>query len=470
MNPRNTSIPETPEPAATSGAPKSPATASQIEAARAGHFTDTLTLAAQHEGLGAEILQQRVAQGTVVILANNRRPVTVAKAVGHGCRVKVNANLGTSPAQVNVEEELEKLELAKKAGADSVMDLSTGGDLDKIRRLLLAAADLPLGTVPIYQAVVEASRQGRTVEDLNPEELFAVIERHAEDGVDFVTVHCGVTLKALERMRRQGRVTDIVSRGGAFLARWMQARGEENPLYEQFDRLVALAKRYDLTLSLGDGLRPGSIADANDRAQMEELLTLGELAAEAQRAGVQVMIEGPGHVPLNEVEAAIRAEKSVCRGAPFYVLGPLVTDAAPGYDHITSAIGGAIAAYAGADFLCAVSPSEHLGLPTPADVYLGVMASRIAGHAADLARGDTRAWEQDRSISACRKALDWEGQAVFALDPEYVRRYREEHPITQGDDETCTMCGEFCALKVAAVGDRAQAADLCGLDRARAFR
>lgn len=455
MSPQNTNTPEA---------------TSQIEAARAGRPTDSLLAAAREEALEPEILRERVAQGTAVILANNRRPATVAKAVGRDCRVKVNANLGTSPARVDVEEELKKLELAKKAGADTVMDLSTGGDLDRIRRLLLEAADLPLGTVPIYQAVVEAARRGKTVEDLDPEEIFAVIERQAEDGVDFVTVHCGVTLKALERMHRQGRVTDIVSRGGAFLARWMLARTRENPLYEQFDRLIALAKRYDLTLSLGDGLRPGSIADANDRAQMEELLTLGELAAEAHRAGVQVMIEGPGHVPLDEVEAAIRAEKAVCSGAPFYVLGPLVTDAAPGYDHITSAIGGAVAAYAGADFLCAVSPSEHLGLPTPTDVYLGVMASRIAAHAADLARGDTRAREQDRNISACRKALDWEGQARFALDPEYVRRYREEHPTTHGDERTCSMCGEFCALKVAAVEDRGRATGSCGLEQTGTFR
>jgi len=441
-----------------------PAT-TQMEAARAGCLTDALLAAAREDRLDPETLRTRVAQGTVVILASNRRPARLAKAVGQGCRVKVNANLGTSPARVNLDEELEKLALAKKAGAHTVMDLSTGGDLDKIRRLLLEASDLPLGTVPIYQAVAEAASQGRPVEELDPEEIFAVIERQAEDGVDFMTVHCGVTLKALERMRRQRRVTDIVSRGGAFLARWMLARGRENPLYADFDRLVAIARRYDLTLSLGDGLRPGSLADANDRAQMEELLTLGELAAEARRAGVQVMIEGPGHVPLHQIETAIKIEKAVCNGAPFYVLGPLVTDAAPGYDHITSAIGGAIAAYAGADFLCAVSPSEHLGLPTPSDVFLGVMASRIAAHAADLARGDLESWEQDRNISACRKALDWEGQARFALDPECVRTYRAEHPTTGGDPSTCSMCGDFCALKVSPGLEEARAAEPCPLGR-----
>jgi len=351
---------------------------------------------------------------------------------------------------VNIDEELQKLRAAKKAGADTVMDLSTGGDLNAIRRTLLEAADLPLGTVPIYQAVVEAAQKGQTVEDLDAEEIFAAIERHAEDGVDFITVHCGVTMRALERLRRQGRVTNIVSRGGAFLARWMLAHERENPLYEHFDRLLDIARKHDLTLSLGDGLRPGSIADANDRAQVEELLTIGELAAEAQKVGVQVMIEGPGHVPLNQIEAAIKLEKSVCLGAPFYVLGPLVTDAAPGYDHITSAIGGAIAALAGADFLCAVSPAEHLGLPTPQDVYEGVMAARIAAHAADVARGLQEAWEQDRQISLYRKALDWEGQARFAIDPDKVRTYRQAHPSVASSPETCTMCGEFCAMKILA--------------------
>ena len=280
---------------------------------------------------------------------------------------------------------------------------------------------------------------------MDPEEIFSVIEGQAEDGVDFITVHCGVTTRSLERLQRQGRVTDIVSRGGAFLAEWMLANQQENPLYEQFDRLLALARRYDLTLSLGDGLRPGSIADATDRAQVEELITLGELAAEAHRAGVQVMIEGPGHVPLDQVETNIVLEKELCNQAPFYVLGPIVTDVAPGYDHITSAIGGALAAYHGADFLCAVSPSEHLGLPTPAEVFEGVVAAKIAAHAADIARGDPRARQRDRKMSTYRKALDWQGQMQWALDPDKITAVHQERDL--GGD-VCSMCGEYCAMKV----------------------
>ena len=272
-----------------------------------------------------------------------------------------------------------------------------------------------------------------------------MIERQAEDGVDFITVHCGVTRRSIERLRRQGRVTDIVSRGGAFLTEWMLVNEKENPLYEQFDRLLALARRYDLTLSLGDGLRPGSLADATDRAQVEELVILGELAQEALTAGVQVMIEGPGHVPLDQIETNILLEKELCAGAPFYVLGPLPTDVAPGYDHITSAIGGALAAYFGADFLCAVSPSEHLGLPTPMEVREGVMASKIAAHVAELARREPRAWERDRLMSTYRKALDWEGQMACALDPKKIKDFRQDRGL---EGEVCSVCGEYCAMKV----------------------
>jgi len=322
------------------------------------------------------------------VLANNRHKRFTPKGVGKGLSVKVNANLGTSPERIDVDEELEKLKNAREAGADTVMDLSIGGDLNAIRKLIIDQAGLPIGTVPIYQTAVETVKKRKTITKLDPDELFDVIEGQGQDGVDFITVHCGVTQRSLERLKKQGRTTDIVSRGGAFIAEWMIVNKKENPLFEQYGRLVKIAKKYDMTLSLGDGLRPGSIADATDRAQVEELITLGELCQEAIDQGVQVMIEGPGHVPLNLIETNILLQKKLCNEAPFYVLGPIVTDIAPGYDHITSAIGGALAGFYGADFLCYVTPSEHLGLPSPQDVRDGVMVCKIAAHAADVARGN----------------------------------------------------------------------------------
>lgn len=412
-----------------------------------------LEAVAEAEGMAVERLDELVAAGRVTILRSNRHRGVVAKAVGTGCRVKVNANLGTSPDRVDLNEELEKMRLAHEAGADAIMDLSTGGDLDEIRRTVIAGSELPVGTVPIYQAAVETVRTGRSILEMDPERIFEVIERQAEDGVDFMTVHCGVTRRSLECMRRQGRLVDVVSRGGAFLTEWMLVNDKENPLYEQYDRLLDVASRYDLTLSLGDGLRPGAVADATDRAQIQELIELGELTDEARRRSVQVMVEGPGHVPLDQIEANVLVQKRLCGEAPFYVLGPLVTDAAPGYDHIVGAIGGALAGYAGADFLCAVSPSEHLGLPTPQEVREGVIVTRIAAHAADLARGNPTSWDRDRRMSMCRKALDWEGQIGCALDPERVAAFRRERGLREG---VCTMCGEYCAMKV--VGDRLRAA------------
>jgi phosphomethylpyrimidine synthase len=309
----------------------------------------------------------------------------------------------------------------------------------------MSHARIPVGTVPIYQAAVEAVRKKKSITKLEAEELFEVIEKHGEDGVDFVTVHCGVTRDVIERLKKQGRIADIVSRGGAFLTEWMVVNGKENPLYEQFDRLVAIAKKYDMALSLGDGLRPGSIADATDRTQVQELLILGELCAEAQRNGVQVMIEGPGHVPLNQIEANIVLQKQLCKQAPFYVLGPIVTDVAPGYDHITAAIGGALAGYYGADFICYVTPTEHLGLPSVEDVRFGVIVARIAAHAADIARGNRGAWARDEQMSRYRKALDWEGQTRMAIDPDKIRTFRKERNL---HDDVCSMCGEYCAMKI----------------------
>jgi phosphomethylpyrimidine synthase len=417
----------------------------QLIEARKGRITGAVKAVAAREGMEPASVRDLVAAGRAVILSNNRHRNFTPRGVGAGLSIKVNANIGTSPERVNIADELEKLRVAEEAGADAVMDLSTGGDLDEIRKLVISRARVPIGTVPIYQAAVQAVARKRTITRMEPDELFEVIERHGADGVDFVTVHAGVTRGVLERLKKQGRITDIVSRGGAFLTEWMIVNNRENPLYEQFDRLISIAKKYDMCLSLGDGLRPGSIADATDRTQVEELIILGELCEEAQKNGVQVMIEGPGHVPLNQIEANIVLEKKLCKEAPFYVLGPIVTDVAPGYDHITSAIGGALAGYYGADFICYVTPSEHLGLPTVNDVREGVVVARIAAHAADLARGNKAAWLRDEQMSRYRKALDWEGQTRTAIDPEKITAFRKERSL---QNDVCSMCGEYCAMKI----------------------
>lgn len=417
----------------------------QLTAARQGKITKEMESIARDEGIDTENLRRAVAEGKVAILANNRHEKFIPKGVGKGLSVKVNANIGTSPERVNIEDELEKLFLAREAGADAIMDLSTGGNLDEIRKIIIDAAMIPVGTVPIYQAAVETVKKRKAITKMEADDIFEVIEKHGIDGVDFITVHCGVTKSSIERLKKQGRITDIVSRGGAFLAEWIIVNEKENPLYENFDRLVGIAKKYDMTLSLGDALRPGCIADATDRGQIEELITLGELCAEAIGKGVQVMVEGPGHVPINQIETNIVLQKRLCNDAPFYVLGPIVTDIAPGYDHITSAIGGAIAGYHGADFLCYVTPSEHLGLPMPQDVRDGVIVTKIAAHAADLARGNEKAFALDKAMSIHRKALDWEGQIKCALDPQKIRSFREERNLK---DNVCSMCGEFCSMKL----------------------
>lgn len=417
----------------------------QLTAARQGKITKIMERVAKDEGVDRNLLRENMASGKVAILANNRHKNFTPKGVGKGLCVKVNANLGTSPERVGLKAELEKLKMAREAGADTVMDLSTGGNLDKIRKVIISEAQIPIGTVPIYQAAVEAVKKRKTITKMDPDEIFEVIEKHGIDGVDFVTVHCGVTQRSLERLRNQGRITDIVSRGGAFLAQWMIVNKKENPLYAQFDRLVRIARKYDMTLSLGDGLRPGCIADATDRGQVEELIILGELCAEALKNGVQVMIEGPGHVPINQIEANIVLQKRLCNEAPFYVLGPIVTDIAPGYDHITSAIGGALAGYYGADFLCYVTPSEHLGLPSPKDVRDGVIVTKIAAHAADLARGNEKALKLDKAMSTYRKALDWQGQIKCAIDPDKIKKFRKERNLK---DDVCSMCGEYCSMKL----------------------
>jgi len=414
--------------------------------AQRGEVTPELESVAKEEGLEVGELLELVASGQVVILSNRLHKGFTPKGIGKGLRVKVNANLGTSPEHLDLREELLKLHVAIEAGADTVMDLSTGGDLDSIRRAVLKESSVPVGTVPIYQAAIEALERRGAIVLMDVDGIFEVIERHARDGVDFMTVHCGLTLRALERLRKQGRTTGIVSRGGAFLAAWMIHHGKENPLYEHFDRLLEIALRYDVTLSLGDGLRPGSLADATDRVQLEELLTLGELVEEAWRAGVQVMVEGPGHVPLDQIEANVKLQKRICKGAPFYVLGPLVTDIAPGYDHIASAIGAALAAYHGADFICYVTPSEHLRLPTPEDVREGVIAARIAAHAAELARGRKDAWQRDLEMSKARYELNWSRQFELSIDPKRAREMCSLGASCEGSP--CTMCGKYCAVKI----------------------
>ncbi|MCR4287700.1 MAG: phosphomethylpyrimidine synthase ThiC [Deltaproteobacteria bacterium] len=417
-----------------------------LEAARKGIITADMKKAAEAEGVPPEYIRTSIEDGIAVIVKSSLRPSLDALAVGAGLRTKVNANIGTSQDRADMEEELAKLKIAVDAGADAVMDLSTGGDIDAIRRAIIAASSVPIGTVPVYQAALYAKEKGKSFVELEQDEFFDVIERHAEDGVDFMTVHCGITRQSLDRIKKQGRIMGIVSRGGALTAEWIKYNKAENPLYERFDRLVKIAKKYDIVLSLGDGLRPGCLADATDRAQVQELITLGELMDEARASGVQVMIEGPGHMPMDEIEANILLEKKLCKGAPFYVLGPLVTDIAPGYDHITSAIGGAIAARAGADFLCYVTPSEHLRLPTAEDVREGVIASRIAAHAADIAKKVKGALDADIRLAKARRALNWEEQIRLSIDPQKARALRQASPPS--DSQVCTMCGSLCAIKV----------------------
>ena len=419
----------------------------QLELARKGTISKEMKSVAVEEGVTPELVQQGLAEGTIVVPANVNHRMGRYCGIGKGLRVKVNANIGTSSDFSDVETELEKLRVAIGHKADTVMDLSTGGDITAIRCAILEASSIPLGTVPIYQAGIEAIEREGAIVRMTADGLFAVIEQQAREGVDFMTVHCGVTRSAIERLRRQGRLTNVVSRGGAFLLGWILHNEQENPLYEEYDRLLEIAREFDVTLSLGDGLRPGSLADATDRAQVEELITLGELVQRAWDGGVQVMVEGPGHVPLDQIETNVQLQKRLCKGAPFYVLGPLVTDVAAGYDHIAGAIGGAIAAVAGADYLCYVTPTEHLGLPDPDDVREGVIASRIAAHAADIVKGVKGAWDWDRQMSLARENLDWEEQVRLCLDPAKARKLHGIHS-TSGD--ACSMCGDYCALQLVA--------------------
>lgn len=413
--------------------------------AEQGTITPEMRIVADYEGIPPETVRAGVASGRVAIPKNARRTLALPRGIGQGLSTKVNVNLGASAYHTDLDEELQKLDLAVTCGADAVMDLSLGPRLVEIRRAIVERSPLMVGTVPLYQTGFELASTSRKFSELTIADFLATITRQAEEGVDFMTIHSGVTRSTLTAMERQGRLLDVVSRGGAMLVSWLRHNAAESPLYEHFDEILDVLAAYDVTLSLGDGMRPGATADATDRAQIGELLVLGELTQRAWAKGVQVMVEGPGHVPLNQVEENMRIEKRLCHGAPFYVLGPLVTDIAAGHDHIAAAIGGALAALHGADFLCYVTPAEHLRLPTPADVREGLIASRIAAHAADVAKGLPKAVARERAMAQARKKLDWEQQIQLALDPERARAMRAESEI--GTDSVCTMCGEFCAIR-----------------------
>ena len=399
------------------------------------------------EGVSEDKLKRLIRSGRVVIPCNVRRGDGIAlKAIGEGMSTKVNVNVGTSKDYVNVREELEKAKIAVKYGADTIMDLSTGGDLDEVRRLILKEVNVPVGTVPIYQAAL-GKRGERAVVDMTSDDMFNAVRQHAKDGIDFVTIHAGVNLNSLERLKRCNRILDVVSRGGAFLVAWMIHNECENPFYAEYDYLLEIAKEYELTLSLGDGMRPGCIADASDRAKYMENIILGELVALAREEGVQVIVEGPGHVPLDEIEASVKTIKHITDFAPLYLLGPLVTDIAPGYDHIVSAIGGAVAGMYGADFLCMVSPSEHLALPSIQHIKDGTVVTKIAAHVADLVKEEqsARAKRRDKEMAYARKNLNWERQFELAINPEEARMIRNSRP---SESDACSICGDLCAIRL----------------------
>lgn len=416
-----------------------------LERALRGQIPTEIKAVAAQEKLPAAAVARGVADGTIVISKNNRRTIPRLFGIGPGLATKVNANIGTSPDRVSLSDERKKLEAAVAAGAHAVMDLSTGGNLGRIRRMVLDACPVPVGTVPIYQVACETVGRKKNITQMDAEHMFTVIEEQAEQGVDFMTVHCGITRETVEILGRQNRLVGVVSRGGSFLVKWIRANRRENPLYEHYDRLLAIAKKYDVTLSLGDGFRPGCTKDASDGAQIAELSVLGELVLRARAAGVQTMIEGPGHVPLDQVPANVLLAKRLGHGAPLYFLGPIVTDVAPGYDHITAAIGGALAASHGVDFICYVTPAEHLRLPDVSDVHEGVIAARIAAHAADIAKKLPGARDWDDEMSKWRKARDWKKQEALSLDP--ARFARERKKLLSKTDDVCAMCGPFCAMK-----------------------
>jgi phosphomethylpyrimidine synthase len=416
----------------------------QLESAKNRQITEAMQQVAEDERLPPEEIRDKLAAG-VVVIPKNRRHNFQAVGIGQGLKTKVNANIGTSPSHCDLDEELMKLDTAVAAGADAVMDLSTGGDLDRTLHTILDRSPVMVGTVPIYKVISKLMAQGKATVEMTEDDLMEEIENQAKAGVDFITVHCGITLQSLSALEGCERIMGMVSRGGSFMAEWMTVHKKENPLFAQYDRLLEICRVYDVTLSLGDGLRPGAIHDAEDRAQICELLVLGELAQRARKAGVQVMIEGPGHVPLGRISADVQMQKRLCDNAPYYVLGPLPTDIAPGYDHLVGAIGGALAAASGVDFLCYLTPAEHLHLPSVQDVHDGVMATRIAAHIGDLEKELSGASHWDRAMSKARRELDWETMYCRAIDPQLARKRRVQ--TEDCDRDVCTMCGDLCAVK-----------------------
>jgi phosphomethylpyrimidine synthase len=418
----------------------------QIKAAKKGQITEEMRIVAKDEDESLKRICQRMAKGTVIIARNVQRENVHPTGIGQGLRTKINTNIGTSPDMCDPDLEIKKAKIAVKYGTDTIMDLSIGGNIDETRRAILKAVNVPVGTVPIYQAAIKAAKKKGAIIHMTEDDIFNTIERHAKDGVDFMTVHCGVTQQIVKRIVKHPRMMGIVSRGGTFLTAWILHHKKENPLYANYDYLLEIAAEYDFALSLGDGLRPGCIFDSTDWPQIQELLTIGELVERARAADVQAMVEGPGHLPLNHVESNVQLEKSICKGAPFYVLGPVVTEIAPGYDHIVGAIGGALAGLAGADFLCYLTPSEHLGLPHLEDVKEGVIATKIAAHAVDIVKLGFKAAARDLAMSKARANLDWKKQFENALDPERAMKIHGRVKVKR--PETCSMCSEYCALKV----------------------
>ena len=414
----------------------------QMDAARKGIITKEMEIAAKKENMDVKELMEYMAKGQVIIPCNKLHTSIEPNAIGSMLKTKINVNLGISRDWKDMDMEIEKVNNAVKMGAESIMDLSSYGDTRTFRKRLTKECPAMIGTVPIYDAVVYYHKP---LKEITSKEWIDIVRMHAEDGVDFMTIHCGINKATAGRFKANRRLTNIVSRGGSIIFAWMEMTGEENPFYEHYDEILDICREYDITMSLGDACRPGCLKDASDISQIEELVTLGELTARAWEKDVQVMVEGPGHMPMNQIAANMEIQKTICKGAPFYVLGPLVTDIAPGYDHITAAIGGAIAAASGASFLCYVTPAEHLRLPSLDDVKEGIIASRIAAHAADIAKGVKGAIEWDHQMSLARKKLDWEEMFDICIDPEKARRYRAEAKPEKED--TCSMCGNFCAVK-----------------------
>ena len=414
----------------------------QMDAARQGIITPEMKTVAAEENMDAEKLRELLAKGQVIIPANKRHTCLKPCGIGSCLRTKINVNLGTSRDWTDLDMEMEKVRSAVELGAEAIMDLSSFGDTERFRKKLTSECSAVIGTVPIYDAVVYYHK---ALKEITAREWLDIVKMHAENGVDFMTIHCGINKETAKRFKTNKRLTNIVSRGGSIIFAWMEMTGEENPFYEYYDEILDICREYDVTMSLGDACRPGCLKDASDISQIQELITLGELTERAWKKDVQVMIEGPGHMPLNQIQANMEIQKTLCKGAPFYVLGPLVTDVAPGYDHITAAIGGAIAATYGASFLCYVTPAEHLRLPDVNDVKEGIIASKIAAHAADIAKGIPGARDWDDAMSMARKQLDWEKMFSLAIDPEKARAYRAEAKPEKED--TCSMCGNFCAVK-----------------------